>query len=167
MRSNVKRAFMLIGLLLLCTWSSGCQLQIVIEESVLQNWFLSRLGWYALVSFLVGVVAANQLCRLPIRAPLLDCITVARKRFVFWIVPLALLLVPFSLWVDALITQPFGEGNQLNPGNVFYLVTLDWRTLAIMAAVVLVFYLSVGVFTRGFFGRRCNCKYAFIPKFKS
>jgi hypothetical protein len=167
MRSNVRRTLSSIGLLLLCTWSSGCQLQIVIEESILQNWFFSRLTWYALVSAIVGVVAANQLCRLPIRAPLLDCITVARKRFILWIVALALLLVPISLWVDALITQPFGEGNQLKPGSVFYLVTLDWRTLTIMAVVALVFYLSVGVFTRGFFGRRCNCKYAFIPKLKS
>ena len=167
MQANLKRAVQSILLLLLCLPATACQLQMVIEEGVLQNWFLSRLGWYTLVSALVGVVAAVRLCRLPIRAPLLDCITTARKRFVFWIVVLALLIVPLALWLDAIISQPFGDGNQLGAGSVFFLVTLNWRTLATMAATSFTFYLSVGVFTRAFFGRNCNCKYAFIPKLKN
>ena len=167
MQSNLKRAVQAILLLLLCIPAAGCQLQIVIEEGVLQNWFLSRLGWYALVSALVGVVAALQLCRLPIRAPLLDCITSARRRFVLWIVVLALFIVPLALWLDAIISQPFGDGNQLGGANIFFLVTLDWRTLANMAASGFTFYLSVGLFTRLFFGRNCSCKYAFIPKLKN
>ncbi len=146
---------------------SGCQLQEVIEEGVLKNWFWSRFGWSALISAVLGVIAAKVLCRLPIKAPLLDCIVAARIRLAWWTVVLALILTPLLLWGDAVITQPFGEGNVLGAWKVFFLVVLDWHMLALMACVALVFCLAVAVFTRYVFARTCNCKYVLIPKLGS
>jgi hypothetical protein len=152
---------------LLTVVASGCQLQVVIEEGVLNNWFWSRFGWATLVTIVVGAAAAWRFCRLPIRAPLLDCIRTARLHFIRWIVVIVLLLTPLLLWFDAVMTQPFGEGSQLTASNVFFLVTLDRRMLLIMGCVALTFYLSVAFFTRVALGRTCNCKYAFLPKSRS
>jgi hypothetical protein len=152
------------GLFLTTVCFSGCQLEIVIEQGTLDRWFWSRFGWAMVTSAVLGAVAAKLLCRLPIRAPLMDCIKTARMRFTKWMFLLVLLLTPLFLWFDALMTQPFGEGNELGALNIFFLVTLDWRMLGLMLCVAVVFYLTVGIFTRAIFGRTCNCKYAFIPK---
>lgn len=166
MKANHKRAGWLLTFLMTAA-VSGCQVQVVIEEGVLNNWFWSRFGWASLVTIVVGAVAAWIFCRLPIRAPLLDCIRTARLHFIRWIVVIALLLTPLLLWFDALMTQPFGEGSQLSASNVFFLVTLDRRMLVIMGCVALTFYLSVAFFTRVVLGRTCNCKSAFLPTSRS
>jgi hypothetical protein len=165
-KSNHKRVGWLLTFLLTAA-VSGCQLQVVIEEGVLNTWFWSRFGWAILVTIVVGAAAAWRFCRLPIRAPLLDCIRTARLHFIRWIVVIALFLTPLLLWFDALMTQPFGEGTQLSALNVFFLVTLERRMLVIMGCVALTFYFSVAFFSRVVFGRTCNCKYAFLPKSRS
>lgn len=152
---------------LIAASSASCQLPIVIEEGALTNWFWSRFGWAMLLSAAIGAFAAIFLCRLPIRAPLLDCIQVARTHFIRFLLLLGFLIAPLLLWLDAFLTQPFGEGNQLSSWGVFLLVTLDWRTLIIMLSVSLTFCLSVALFTRTILGRTCSCKYAFIPKARS
>jgi hypothetical protein len=160
----LSRRLRLLSILLFAAALSGCQLQIVTEESALKAWFWSRFGWATLVTVVLGAVAAKFFCRLPIRAPRLDCIAMARRRFAQWIIVLALVIAPAWFWFDALMTQPFGEGNQLSPLNVFLIVTLDWSTLLLMLVVAAVFYLSVAAFTRAVFRGNCNCRYAFIPK---
>lgn len=143
---------------------SGCQAQVVITKGILKNWFWSRLSWAAVITAVIGVVAAAQLCRLPIKAPRLDCRDEARTRFMWWSLLLVLVLTPLSLWLDALITQPFGQDIELSGWMILSVVILDWRTLAIMFVVASIFYLVVAIFTRYFFARTCNCKYAFLPK---
>jgi hypothetical protein len=157
------RSVIWLSLFLLTVCLSGCELNEVVEEGELSHWFLSRLGWAALISASLGVVAARLLCNLPIRAPFMDCIKAARIRFLKWLICLVLLFTPLLLWFDALMTQPFGEGSELSWAKVIYLVTLDLRTLGLMACVAIVFYLSVAISTRSIFGRTCNCRYAFFP----
>jgi hypothetical protein len=118
-----------------------------------------------LISIILGVIAARSLCRLPINAPLLDCIVAARTRFLWYLLLLALIITPLFLWLDAWFTQPFGEDNVLALWHVLSIVILDWSTLAFMLAVALVFYCIVAISTRYAFARTCNCKYAFLPKF--
>lgn len=142
---------------------AGCASDLVVEEGALQEWFWSRLGWYLVVSVILGIAVSFRLCRMPIRAPLLDCIRAARLRFIQWESLLAV-LTPLFLSLDAYFTQPFGEGIRLTGSGVFFLVTMDWRTLRAMFVVALAFYATVGIFTRFFLGRTCNCKSAFIPK---
>jgi hypothetical protein len=166
MKSKNKRVGWWVIFLMTATFS-GCQLPVVIEEGALTNWFWSRFGWATLVSAAIGAFAAIFLCRLPIRAPLLDCIQAARAHFIRLVLLLGVFVAPLILWLDAVMSQPFGEGNQLSPWSVFLLVTLDWRTLIIMLSVAVTFYLSVALFTRTIFGRTCSCKYAFIPKARS
>lgn len=146
--------------------SAGCRAVVIIQRGDLKDWFMSRLGWYTLLSVILGVVVAKFLCRLPIKAPMLDCIGAARSRFTAWLLALVLLVVPLALWLDAWFTQPFGEGNVLDALAVLSVAVLNWRTLALMAADALAFYLSVALFTRFFFGGTCNCRYAFIPKLR-
>lgn len=143
----------------------GCQLQIVITKGLLTNWFWSRLGWAALVSAVLGIVAAKFLCRLPIRAPLLDCINAARTRFLWLALLLVLIATPLFLWLDAWLTQPFRRETELDLWTIISVVILDWRTLAIMFVVAVAFYSMVAIFTRYVFARTCNCKFAFLPKF--
>jgi hypothetical protein len=144
---------------------AGCQLQIVITKGLLTNWFWSRLGWAAFVSAILGVVAAKFLCRLPIKAPLLDCINTARTRFLWWALLLVLVVTPLFLWLDAWISQPFRQDTELGLWTIMSIVILDLRTLAIMFVVAGAFYLMVAIFTRYVFSRTCSCKYAFFPKF--
>jgi hypothetical protein len=146
---------------------SGCQLQVVITKGILTNWFWSRFGWAVLISAILGVLAAVFLCRLPIEAPRMDCINKARRRFMWWAILLVLIFTPLFLWLDAWITQPFGEDLQLEAWMIVPVVILEWRTLAIMLAVAVVFYLMVAIFTRYVFARTCSCKFAFLPKFGS
>jgi hypothetical protein len=145
---------------------SGCQAQVVIQQADLRDWFISRLGWFSLASAVLGAVVARVLCRLPIKAPLLDCIGAARARFLTWLAALALFATPLLLWLDAWLTQPFGEDNQLGGVAVLSAAVLNWRTLGVMALVALVFFLSVALFTRYIFRHTCSCKYAFVPKFR-
>lgn len=151
---------------LLIIFTSGCRVEMVIQQGDLKDWFISRLGWAVAVSAVLGAVAARLLCRLPIKAPLLDCIGAARARFTLWLLALFLLATPLILWYDAWLAQPFGEGNELGALAVLSVAILNWRTLGLMAVAALVFSLSVAVFTRYLFGRTCNCKYAFIPKLR-
>lgn len=164
---DISRRLRLLSILSIVAFFSGCQSPIVIEQSTLSTWFWRQLLLVVSVTFVLGVVAARSFCRLPIRAPRLDCIRAARRRFAQWGVVLALFITPAWLWFYAVMTQPFGEGNQLSPVGVFLLVTLDWRTVVLMLVVAVVFFLTVGLFTRVIFGATCNCRYAFIPKSSS
>ncbi len=166
MKSKHKRVGSCV-IFLMTVSASGCQLPVIIEEGALTTWFWARFGWATLASIVIGAFAAVFLCRLPIRAPLLDCIDAARAHFIRLLLLLALFIAPLVLWLDAVMSQPFGEGNQLGPWSVFLLVTLDWRTLIIMLSVALAFFLSVAFFTRTVFGRTCSCRSAFIPKARS
>lgn len=154
------------GLIALMALSmSGCQEAGVIEVGILKDWFWSRFGWSVLISAVFGVVAAKFYCRLPIKAPMLDCINAARIRFLWWVLILALIITPISLWFDAWLTQPFGQGTELDIWTILSIVILNWRTLGLMFMVALVFYFVVAVCTRYIFARTCSCKYAFLPKF--
>jgi hypothetical protein len=146
--------------------ASGCRAEVVIQQGDLKDWYLSRLGWAIILSAVLGVLAARLLCRLPIKAPMLDCIDAARSHFAAWLLLLVLLVVPLALWLDAWYTQPFGEGNILNALAVLSSAVLNWRTLGLMALAGLTFYLSTAFFTRVVFKRGCNCKYAFLPKLR-
>lgn len=143
----------------------GCNVETPpVETGPFNHWYWSRLGWAAFVSVILGIGVAKLLCRLPIRAPLLDCIKEARSRFAWCVVLLALLVAPLYLWLDAWLSQPFGEDNVLAAWQVVSLVVLDWSTLAFMLVVALVFYFTVAVCTRYVFAPTCSCKFAFIPK---
>lgn len=144
--------------------TSGCRTEVVIQQSDLKDWFISRLLCAFVVTVILGAVAAKLLCGLRIKAPRLDCISAARSRFTAWLLVLVLLIAPLILWLDAWFTQPFGEENVLDGLAVLSVAILNWRTLGLMALAGLGFYLAVAVFTRYIFGGTCNCKYAFIPK---
>lgn len=146
--------------------TTGCRTEIIIQQSDLKDWFISRVLMFFIASVILGAVAAKLLCRLPIKAPLLDCISTARSHFKVWLLVLALVITPFILWLDAWFTQPFGEESKLDGLTVLSLAILNWRTLGPVAAVAVGFYLAVGIFTRYVFGGTCNCKYAFIRKFR-
>jgi hypothetical protein len=146
--------------------AAGCRADVIIQQADLKDWYVSRLFWSVFLSIVLGAVAAKLLCRLPIKAPLLDCIGAARSRFTAWLLVLVLLVAPLTLWLDAWFRQPFGEGNVLDALGVLSIAILNWRTLALMGLSALAFYLSVAVFTRYVFGGTCNCKYAFIPKLR-
>ncbi|HEV7904650.1 MAG TPA: hypothetical protein VGO96_12475 [Pyrinomonadaceae bacterium] len=165
MKSSWNKLWRLSALLMLAL-TSGCREQIVIQEGDLKEWFLSRTGWLVVVSIVLGALVAKLLCRLQINAPQLDCINAARTRFITWLLALVLVVTPLFLWLDAWFAQPFGEGNVLGSLAVLSVAILNWRTLGLMALVGVVFYLTVAVFTRYFFRHTCNCKYAFIPKFR-
>lgn len=151
--------------LLAALCASGCRTEAVIPHGDLKDWYVSRLWWAVGLSVLLGVLAARLLCRLPIKAPMLDCIDAARSRLAAWLLVL-LLALPLALWLDAWFTQPFGEGNILDALAALSVAVLNWRTLGLMALAGLAFYLSTGFFTRVVFKRGCNCKYAFIPKLR-
>lgn len=155
-----------ISTLLLMIFASGCRVVDEIERGDLDDWFMSRLLWLPLVSVVLGAVAAKLLCRLPIKAPLLDCNGAAWSRFLTWLLALSLLAVPLVLWADAWLTQPFGEGNLLDAPTVLSVAVLHWRVLGLMALAALAFYLSVAVFTRFVFRGTCSCRYAFLPKLR-
>ena len=152
--------------LLVALSAAGCRADVVIQEADLKDWYVSRLLWSVLLSVVLGAGVARLLFRLPIKAPLLDCIGVARSRFTAWLLVLVLLVAPLALWLDAWFTQPFGEGNVLDALGVLSIAILNWRTLVLMGLAALAFYLSVAVFTRYIFGSACNCKFAFIPKLR-
>ncbi len=165
MKLRHKTPAMIVSLLAILL-TSGCRVEVIIQQGDLREWFISRLGWAVAVSAVLGAGAAKLLCRLPIKAPLMDCNYAARMRFTLWLLVLFLLVTPLALWYDAWLTQPFGEGNELGGAAVLSVVILHWRTLGLMGGAALVFYLSVAVFTRYLYGRTCNCRYAFIPKFR-
>jgi hypothetical protein len=146
--------------------AAGCRADVVIQQADLKDWYMSRLFWSVFLSIVLGAVAASLLCRLPIKAPLLDCIGAARSRFATCLLVLVLLVVPLALWLDAWFRQPFGEGNVLDALGVLSVAILSWRTLVLMALSALAFYVSVAVFTRYVFGGTCNCKHAFVPKLR-
>jgi hypothetical protein len=156
-----------LAISLLALGLSGCTLQPLYEGGVLRSWFWSRLGWAVLLSVVVGVVVARLLCRLPFRAPLMDCNSAAWARFLWVAALLALVATPLLLWLDAWLTQPFGQDVQLGVWLILSSVILDWRTLGLMLAVAAAFYFTVALCTRVIFARRCNCRYAFFPKFGS
>lgn len=147
-------------------FASGCRVETVIQQGDLREWFISRLGWAVAVSVVLGAGAAKLLCRLPFKAPRLDCNDAARMRFMGWLLVLFLLVMPLVLWYDAWLVQPFGEGNELGAIAVLSVAILHWRMLGLMSGAALVFYLSVAVCTRYLFKHTCNCRYAFFPKLR-
>jgi hypothetical protein len=144
---------------------TSCQMQIVVTKGILSNWFWSRLIWALIISAFLGIVAARFLCSLPYKAPLMDCISAARTRFAWLVLLLVFIVTPFFLWVDAWITQPFGQDSDLGFLPILSVAILEWRTLAIMSVVAVMFYLAVAIFTRYIYERTCCCKHAFLPKF--
>ena len=146
---------------------TACDQQIttqMISGKDFREWFYWRLMIVTGCVAIFGIILSVILRSLPVNAAVNVTHTNRRVRIIFAVALLVLLLIiPFGLWIDAYLTQPFGK--VISWSNYFSLVITNTYTISIVIVAAIVFYLVIMLFTR-FIYRICHCRYAFLPNFK-
>jgi hypothetical protein len=134
--------------------------QEAITTESLDDWFYSRLLWSAVVGAIIGVLLGLfYLCRLPFEQRQgLNVNRQAKRKF--WAVLATLSVVcAVLLFMDVWQLHEFGPLS-LQFGEAFSQVWWNYRTLFVLAATALAFWLAVALTTRLKPG--CHCRYAFL-----
>jgi hypothetical protein len=141
--------------------SPAAHAQEAVTPESLETWFYSRLLWGAVSSALLGILIGFYLCRLPFEQR--QGLNVNRQAWRrFWTLLIALVVVwAVVLFLDAWQWHEFGPLS-LEFREAFSQVWLSLRTLGVLAAVALAFWLAVTLTTR--FKPGCHCRYAFLGK---
>lgn len=164
-----KRMVLIMILILAVGFLSACDSQAIAESiprKAFRQWFYEQLWWITIGTIILGIVVSIIIRRFDVKAPATHTNRLAR--FVFAaVLGFILLAIPLVLWTQAYLSQPFGR--PLLWTDYFPLIVKDTYTILIMIFSVIVFYLVVMLSTRvifGIIGISCDCKYAFLPKFK-
>jgi magnesium-transporting ATPase (P-type) len=164
---QINKKILLTAVLILAVISlAACEQQVtaqMIPGKEFREWFYGRLLSIIVGVVILGILLSIILRRFPVRAPELDTNHQARLVFTGALFSI-LLIIALGLWIEAYLTHPFGRPISLS--NYFSLIFTNTYTFLILVSSAVVFYLVVMLGTRVFYGRRCNCRYALLRKFK-
>lgn len=160
-----KRSCLLRVLVCMCSFlmltSLSAHAQGIVSVEKLDDWFVSRLAWGAIVGVILGVVIGlMHLCRLKYQISALQLNSAARKKFMMWGIIL-LVACATLLFVDAWLLYPFSRTANLGFWDTLTRVWLNYRTLTILVVILGTFTLAVALATR--LKRDCRCRFAFLP----
>jgi H+/Cl- antiporter ClcA len=165
MKSLKLRAIRFIPLLLLALILVPLSVHaqdVTMEE--LDDWFYSRIAWWAVIGVFLGVVASLfHLCRLEfkVRSSKDSDLSVdgqARRKFGIWLLCI-FFAAAILLFLDAWLLYEFDEIS-LSGWDALGRVWANYRTLVIEIITLTTFALTVALVTR--FKSDCRCRYAFI-----
>lgn len=134
--------------------------QTVVSTARVEDWFYSRLVWaVALAAIMGALIGAFHLSRLRTRPSELQVNGQARRKFWLWS---AILTVAGAvlLLIDVWMLYSF-DSVSLNFTDALTQVWFNYRTILILLAAFVSFYITVALTTR--FIRTSRCPYAFIP----
>ena len=160
MRRQATQLVITITALLALAITKTANAQTVVSTARVEDWFYSRLIWAALLAAMMGaVIGAFHLSRLRTRPTELQVNGQARRKFWLWSAILAVAGAVLLL-IDIWMLYSF-DSVSLNFIDALTQVWFNYRTILILLAAFICFYITVALTTR--FVRNSRCPYAFIP----